>query len=912
MANSLRFLTLNHAQKIKAERVAAEKPPKEKGKDEDLPLLEHIEDGQRRLYSYFSPGLGAGDYVITAKQKIELTGPRKNEKPLLPEKIAEKQFTVDAAQFSLADGCVHSVNPAEGEPASAETLASIVFNDAHTPWGRISGVPDDPQKFERMPRLALLVFSANEIILAPEHLSGENSIFKGTKLAADTIAANQSLRQGQTFTINTSLSDFVKIKNHVESPMAIPENISKDEEKMSNIRTDLLFVKPGLFNKMITTYEKGTPMSEQKRADISRYKYLAHIRHVKTSGMAASATYETGIFSVVVAHRLGPLSNTEQGLTIAHLVSLDGWKNMPLVEADSTKYVALSSLYSWTYTTLPTSSPSLSELFRLIGNTSHVLRAPDPMIQNMAGQAGSLAKKMTARFKDGYTLVKHRTQTGETTSAFFRGALVPNVPTHPVASNWTTMSNSGTDLQILDQETGLLDITYSAAWNLGKAMAIADSSFTSSLARLRNYLLARALNTGEKIELQKQNAVTSRLVMLSNKADSIMTLHAVVNETDLESVRPIEAARWRANINQKAPDLTFANVNLEREVEAAVDKKARNLAGTAGKNGGEDKDNQILFNGLNTPYSTEWMVVLSWILDRMYLFGIPPQYLISDQAFVPKESLRFFHVDPNWIDCFVDGALSLSNSVSQSDNFIRRSMKGAINAYLDTTMDDVGYKPQIPSYGFFLRSDIVTQFPDLRIEAPINEGPEKDRAPILRHELMGDGLLLCLLDRSPEGEQLTSLSFKQPPYQQTFAACHKITMNDFTIRVKRQYSVKQQNNLCKFETFPETTMSPNDETKLFLWGENNDTRFLLMDDWIAYTLAALKTGMRSNEFAENTPATSALVGFQLGTAVYNLEIRGELSNLQSLAAPVVTRSLKLLRAPLSTLAAHKLLEKDLE
>lgn len=71
-----------------------------------------------------------------------------------------------------------------------------------------------------------------------------------------------------------------------------------------------------------------------------------------------------------------------------------------------------------------------------------------------------------------------------------------------------------------------------------------------------------------------------------------------------------------------------------------------------------------------------------------------------------------------------------------------------------------------------MRSDLIKQYPDLKVEAPFPSkggGPERKRAPILRHEIIGNGILLYLLDRSPNSEEMPMLTFTQPPHQQTFA-----------------------------------------------------------------------------------------------------------------------------------------------
>ena len=61
----------------------------------------------------------------------------------------------------------------------------------------------------------------------------------------------------------------------------------------------------------------------------------------------------------------------------------------------------------------------------------------------------------------------------------------------------------GFDLNIFDRELGLMDISCSAAWQLGRTMAIADQAFTSYLYRMRTQIIQRATeNTQAKYAMK--------------------------------------------------------------------------------------------------------------------------------------------------------------------------------------------------------------------------------------------------------------------------------------------------------------------------------------------------------------------------------------------------------------------------
>ena len=48
-----------------------------------------------------------------------------------------------------------------------------------------------------------------------------------------------------------------------------------------------------------------------------------------------------------------------------------------------------------------------------------------------------------------------------------------------------------------------------------------------------------------------------------------------------------------------------------------------------------------------------------WLTQLENLVGVPFNYLVPDIAMLPPETLRFFHIDPNWINALVDGATSI-------------------------------------------------------------------------------------------------------------------------------------------------------------------------------------------------------------------------------------------------------------
>ena len=54
--------------------------------------------------------------------------------------------------------------------------------------------------------------------------------------------------------------------------------------------------------------------------------------------------------------------------------------------------------------------------------------------------------------------------------------------------------------------------------------------------------------------------------------------------------------------------------------------------------------------------------MLAWFANLAMLEGVPFNYLVPDERMLPPESIRFFHVDQDWIDALIDGAFSIGRA----------------------------------------------------------------------------------------------------------------------------------------------------------------------------------------------------------------------------------------------------------
>src|SRR5271169_137539 len=80
--------------------------------------------------------------------------------------------------------------------------------------------------------------------------------------------------------------------------------------------------------------------------------------------------------------------------------------------------------------------------------------------------------------------------------------------------------------------------------------------------------------------------------------------------------------------------------------------------------------------------------VTNWLGRLVLLYGVPFHYLVPEEEMLPSESIRFFYVDPIWIQCLVQGACSVGSS-GYVDTIIDRAMNSLVQPNRpDSTLKD--------------------------------------------------------------------------------------------------------------------------------------------------------------------------------------------------------------------------------
>lgn len=794
---------------------------------------------------------------------------------------SKQQFYVDTPEFNIPEGEIHSVYPPQGHEERAEALPHVVFNTPSFPWEwRASYIEDAPdyQHRNRVPWLAVLVFTRDELELSPEELEliqKKSQTKKGSQ---------EGLKQTSNLSINLPVSA-VKDLQHTASPIRTPESDP-------DAATDVILLRSGLFKSLFTKYDThGHPEKTATHPDVRPFRFLAHRRDINTEGMAVAALTATeddqSSFGVVVCHRTGPVSFKEPTQCIAHLVSIRGVEIMPWPLSAETRFVALSTLHSWTYTCFPPDTPSLKDQFVALGQSSSLLRANvslGDVPPDTEGIPPAVRNRVLSRLNDGYILARYRSKTGESTACFMRGPFIPVEIPSTIPRPWHKPSTIGSDLQILDQQLGIMDITYSAAWQLGRTIAIADQDFVSRIGQVRKQIYDRGMQYA-RLDALHEHGTRSRAELIAQLPSLVASLQQLPTSLQLATTDcHARSRRWhRPSI--EPVDISYHGRQAASVQAFAKGKKtlkdcflraAKEVSSAVGDD--PSQPSKIPYNEFNTPFSTDWMALLKWVVDRLFLEGIPPHYLVPDSSALPLESIRFFKIDWRWMDSLLDGALSLSNHTDQDHDEVREAIVAAIDLYRETKIPELrNHVPSIPKYGCYVRSALVTKFVDLKVDVISSDPSTEPSLILLRHKIVSPETMLCLFSQEPSSPAFEGLSFTQPPHQQSFVAASDLDQEVIEMTLKKAYTAdhKTDDVTRPIDTVTWKRSSPASDDKVYLWdavlSPDIPARQLLMESLSSYYLRKVQEKMDKKYFDDDT-ATSALMASQLGSVCWRLVI----------------------------------------
>jgi hypothetical protein len=331
----------------------------------------------------------------------------------------DQKFEILAPRYAIeADEIQAQFPPSGGKADYRNTLPHLVLGARNLPWERRLGA--DP----REPWLALLVVSEQDVI-------DGKVVFKTGTVANLAPHSNTEwwLREGT-------------------ATVLVPK-FNRTEDANTPVR---------LLDLNLDTFRKLCP----SRKDLP---LLAHIRQVDTADKVPLEMVADGDFSVLVANRLPPL-----GANTIYLISLEGWTELLDTSAPQpSSRIRLITLANWTFVNDPAGHDTFGGLMENLKGNSKLFGITLP-----ATSGEEYVDKALAR---GYVPLDYKPVASTPTFAWYRGPLTP-LPRQRLTDAIFERADAAT---IFDTANGIMDLSYSSAWELGRLLALSSPAFVKGL-----------------------------------------------------------------------------------------------------------------------------------------------------------------------------------------------------------------------------------------------------------------------------------------------------------------------------------------------------------------------------------------------------------------------------------------------
>lgn len=192
--------------------------------------------------------------------------------------------------------------------------------------------------------------------------------------------------------------------------------------------------------------------------------FLCHVKNVNLAKTEDEICEKDGFFSVVCGNRLIPSGTDTAQKSTVHLVSMLGYGDLTgIPDCERVRFV---SLFHWNVY----SKRQSEENFPTV-------------IERLRKNCGVMGyDRDTELRRKGYSVKEHITRTGEKTYSLYRSPLLPFFNEEELD---TRDRHTADGRLIYDQSVGVLDVTYSAAWQLGRMVTLSQPSMAGEIQQER-------------------------------------------------------------------------------------------------------------------------------------------------------------------------------------------------------------------------------------------------------------------------------------------------------------------------------------------------------------------------------------------------------------------------------------------
>jgi hypothetical protein len=239
-------------------------------------------------------------------------------------------------------------------------------------------------------------------------------------------------------------------------------------------------------------------------------KQMAHGRVVSLINQPASPSESdpgepTGTFSIVFGNRLP----ATQKQTHAFLVSLEGLQDfLPDQEGGGRptgnndpgdRLLRLAILKSWTFFSTGQPATFVHQLNELNGRKD--ADAPPANNTNIRLEYGGSNQVVADSLNRGYVPLNENLRTAGQTVSWYRGPLVPYEIKEATIDVPITTPDAAT---VFDPTTGMLNVSYAAAWTIGRMVALQDKAFSVGLYNYKKGLQQQVSTSVEDNMLEER------------------------------------------------------------------------------------------------------------------------------------------------------------------------------------------------------------------------------------------------------------------------------------------------------------------------------------------------------------------------------------------------------------------------
>lgn len=634
---------------------------------------------------YEIPPLKTGEYTVEVSQVV-------NQDP--GTFTQSRQFVVSGERFAIDPSEIKAVYPenlARGEFCGI--FPHVLFNRRTLPWERdsVDGVPEAAW-------LAVLLFNENELPI------------RAAATAKDLVA------MGTAITViggGTKTETGTMPKGYLSYP-----GIEKlDYGESPNDKCEIIDIPIDIFNKIAPS-----------AVDL---QYLSHIREVDTTDSEdKEQDDELGRYAVVTSNRI-PAKN---GTSYVYLVSIENMGAF-LPEEDGTPSkaippgttkVRLIAYKSWSFIASDTdeSFKSMVESLNKASDGKQGLSCLQLPIDGIPPEASRVALALENQAKDkmtdedaevllknafcmGYVPHSHHLRHGGDTVSWYRGPFVP----YPAGTNIAIPISCPDSANRYDPQTGMFDVSYGTAWQIGQLLALQNKDFASTLYKWKKSLshdeaLAAEIELiNEKLKglevfshmlTAKENALPPIPATISDWMGRLKLLHGV----PMNYLVPDERMLPKESLHFFYLDFNWIHaladgaysIGRATEGELLADKRhiERVMVSARAASKNVRKDSALLNSYENQQGQVTGILLRSGVMTGWPRVVVKGYSDMEGEKEIPK--LRVCRLSDNILLCLFDGVVKMA-TVSEPPEHMHTGVESTADGFAVTCREVVGNEP---------------------------------------------------------------------------------------------------------------------------------------------------------------------------------------------------------------------------